>query len=65
MQTAPVPPPTPAESDVALRSLRRQYHFRPGPNGLRAWDVHRLIRLSRGLPVQAVPLADIAELDEN
>ena len=57
--------PPDSESDAALRSLRRQYHFRPGPKGLRAWDVHRLIRLSRGLPVQAVPLADIAELDEN
>ena len=57
--------PPDSESDAALRSLRRQYHFRPAPDGLRAWDVHRLIRLSRGLPVQAVPLADIAVLDEN
>ena len=57
--------PPDSESDAALRSLRRQYHFRPGPNGLRAWDVHRLIRLSPGLPVQGVPLGDIAELDKN
>ncbi len=60
--------PPDSESDAALRSLRRQYHFRPGPNGVRAWDVHRQIRLSHGLPVQAVqgvPLGDIAELDEN
>ena len=57
--------PAPSERGAALRGLRRPCHFRPGPNGLRAWDVHRLIRLSRGLPVQAVPLADIAELDKN
>ena len=60
--------PPDSESDAALRSLRRQYHFRPGPNGVRAWDVHRQIRLSHGLPVQAVqgvPLGDIAELDKN
>ena len=60
--------PPDSESDEALRSLRRQYHFRPAPDGLRAWDVHRQIRLSRGLPVQAVqgvPLGDIAELDKN
>lgn len=44
--------------------MRRQYHLRPGPDGLRAWDVHRLIGLSRRLPVQQVPLADIRELDE-
>ncbi|MDO5691306.1 MAG: hypothetical protein Q4G70_02355 [Pseudomonadota bacterium] len=57
--------PPPAESEAALRSLRRQYHFRPGPDDLRAWDVHRLIRLARDLPVIEVPLADIRELDEN
>lgn len=57
--------PTAAESEAALRGLRRQYHFRPGPEGLRAWDVHRLIRLARGLPVRQVPLTEIRELDEN
>ena len=29
-----------------------------------AWDVRRLIELSRGLPVVRVPLSEIAELDE-
>jgi hypothetical protein len=43
--------------------IRAQYHFRNSPEGLLAWDVRRLVRLSRGLPVQAVPLAQIAELD--
>ena len=57
--------PPPADREAALRNLRRQYHFRPGPQGLRAWDVHQLIRLSRDLPVQQVPLTAIRELDEN
>ncbi|MGY3892496.1 hypothetical protein [Aeromonas enterica] len=49
--------------DDLILSIRAQYHFRDSPEGLLAWDVRRLVRLSRGLPVQAVPLAQIAELD--
>ncbi len=56
---------THADGEEALRSLRRQYHFRPGPEGLCAWDVHRLIRLTRELPMRQVPLSAIRELDEN
>ncbi|AMJ58281.1 MULTISPECIES: hypothetical protein [Stenotrophomonas] len=44
--------------------MRRQYHFRQSDAGLLAWDVHRLIALSRELPVSHVPLSSIAELDE-
>ena len=44
--------------------MRRQYHFRNSEKGLLAWDVHRLIALSRDLPVMHVALAEIAELDE-
>ncbi len=44
--------------------MRKQYHFRESEKGLLAWDVHRLIELSFGLPVEQVPLSDIAELDE-
>ncbi len=40
-----------------------QYHFWPGDSGLDAWDVHRLIELSRGLPVRAIEVASIAEFD--
>ena len=65
MTDAPAPPPAPSASDAALHGLRRQYHFRPGPHGLRAWDVHRLIRLARDLPVQRVPLGAIRELDQS
>jgi hypothetical protein len=43
--------------------MRKQYYFRPSPRGLLAWDVDRLVRLSRDLPVRAVPLSEIRELD--
>ena len=45
--------------------MRRQYHLRPSDRGLLAWDVHRLIRLTRDFPRISVPLAAIQELDEN
>ena len=44
--------------------MRKQYYFRDSPRGLLAWDVHRLVELSRGLPVRPVPLAEISALDE-
>jgi hypothetical protein len=43
--------------------MRKQYYFRPSSLGLLAWDVDRLIQLSRAFPVRAVPLAEIQELD--
>ena len=44
--------------------MRVQYHFRPSPQGLRAWDVQRLVELSAGFPRRQVPLAEIREIDE-
>jgi hypothetical protein len=44
--------------------VRAQYHFRQSPNGLCAWDIHRLVQLSRDLVRESVPLAEIFELDE-
>ena len=44
--------------------MRKQYHFRDGPNGLRAWDVDRLVELAKDLPVVQVPLSAVGELDE-
>jgi hypothetical protein len=44
--------------------MRKQYHFRQSEKGLLAWDIHRLVELSSGLPVIRVPLSSIAELDE-
>ncbi len=45
--------------------VRKQYHFWPGEDGLDAWSVERLIRLSRVLPVQEVTLESIGEVDSN
>jgi len=45
--------------------IRAQYHFRSTPEGLIAWDVRRLIELSRNLPVQEIELSAIAELDHD
>jgi hypothetical protein len=44
--------------------MRRQYHFWPGRTGLDAWDVDRLIELSRGLPVVDVAVDSIPEVDQ-
>jgi hypothetical protein len=43
--------------------VRKQYHFWPGEHGLDAWDVDRLVELSRELPVKEVELAAIEEID--
>jgi hypothetical protein len=43
--------------------VRKQYNFWPGEQGLDAWDVDRLIELSRSLPVIDVPITSIAEVD--
>lgn len=47
-------------------NLRPQYHLRPSPQGLLAWDVRKLIALAAAqqLQPQWVPLAEIAELDQ-
>lgn len=45
--------------------LRKQYHFRRIHGDLYAWDVHRLIRLSKPLRPILVRLEDISELNEN
>jgi len=44
--------------------MRKQYYFQPSSQGILAWDVEHLIRLSRNLPRKLVPLAQIRELDE-
>ena len=45
--------------------LRKQYHFRTIGDDLYAWDIHRLIRLSKTLPVTSVRVDAMSELDEN
>ena len=44
--------------------MRKQYFFRSSPDGMLAWDVDRLVDMTRALPVRAVPLSEIRELDE-
>jgi len=44
--------------------MRKQYHFRPSAAGLRAWDIDRLVAVSKCLEGQLVPVASIRELDE-
>ncbi len=43
--------------------MRKQYNFRPGANGLDAWDVDNLIAASSDLPIRDVPLESIADVD--
>lgn len=44
--------------------MRKQYHFRGGDQGLLAWDVDNLIRLTVNLEAIEHPLSAIHELDE-
>ena len=44
--------------------LHQQYHFRKSENGLLAWDVLKLIELSKDFEVIKVPLNEIRELKE-
>ncbi len=47
----------------AAARVRRQYYFRESEHGLLAWDVDRLVGLSRDLPRRRVHLQDLRELD--
>jgi hypothetical protein len=43
--------------------MRKQYHLWPAGTGFDAWDVGRLISLSRRLPVQPVAVDSVGEID--
>ena len=45
--------------------MRKQYHFRPSRQGYFAWDIDRLIALSKHFERERVSLDSIRELDEN
>ncbi|MDN3673235.1 hypothetical protein QWY99_09250 [Flavobacterium branchiarum] len=45
--------------------MRKQYNLRPSEQGLKAWDVHRLIELSKDFPVKYIMLSEIKEVNEN
>jgi hypothetical protein len=44
--------------------VRKQSHLWPTEQGLAAWDVDRLIQLSRALPRSRIAVGTIRELDE-
>ena len=44
--------------------MRKQYYFRSSERGLLAWDVDRLVMLTKDFPRVQVPLTAIRELDE-
>lgn len=44
--------------------MRKQYFFRQSERGLLAWDVDRLVQLSKDFPRVRVALDSIHELDE-
>jgi hypothetical protein len=46
-----------------IEVVRKQYHFWPAERGFDAWDVDRLIELSRALPVERVRIDSIGEID--
>jgi hypothetical protein len=48
-----------------LLGVRKQYSFWPGDAGVEAWDVDRLIELSRDFEVIDVDLAALWQIDEN
>jgi len=45
--------------------LRKQYHFRPSLQGYFAWDIDRLVALTKDFERERVNLDSIRELDEN
>lgn len=44
--------------------IRKQYYFKPSPNGYYAWDIDNLIALSKSIKVTKVQLSEIKELDQ-
>ena len=45
-------------------AMRKQYFFRPSERGYKAWDVDRLVALTKDFPRIQVALSDLRELDE-
>ena len=45
--------------------MRKQFHFRPSQQGYYAWDVDRLVALTKNFKHKRVKLDSIREIDEN
>lgn len=61
----PAAPETAAASSDSPPRIRAQYHLRRTAQGIDAFDVRRLIRLSADLPVRMIDPLTLAELDED
>ena len=48
-----------------INLMRKQYHFRPSEKGLLAWDINRLVELSKHLTPYQARVDSIQELNEN
>lgn len=44
--------------------IRAQYYFRDSDEGLLAWDVRRLVEMTRDFLVEEIRTSEISELDE-
>lgn len=44
--------------------MRKQYYLRPNQGRFTAWDVDRLVELTKNLPRLRIPLEAIREIDE-
>lgn len=53
----------PSLTITVVDPMRKQYHFQPNGDRFDAWDVHRLIELSAGLPEFDVDVDSISEVD--
>jgi hypothetical protein len=49
--------------EEAVPFMRKQYHLWPAGTGFDAWDVDRLISLSKELPVHPVTVDSVGEVD--
>ena len=47
-----------------MQMIRSQYYFRDSDEGLLAWDVRRLVEMTRDFLVEEIPISEISELDE-
>ncbi len=46
--------------------MRKQYYLKPvGNNKFDAWDVDKLVEMTKNLPIQSIRIDDIKELYEN
>ncbi len=50
---------------MQVDELRPQYHFRESEQGLLAWDVRRLVEISKDFAIQQIAVTEIRELDDN